>query len=95
MNRADFEIFVQEYPSGNQWQVTTGGGVEPRWTSGGRELVYRNGATILAVPVTRQPFSAGTPQILFTIPNLFAYDVSADGKRFVVAQDAENQGSKN
>jgi Tol biopolymer transport system component len=85
------EIFVQAYPSGGKWQVTTSGGNEPRWTSGGRELVYRNGQTIFAVPIVLQPFSMGTPQTLFSVPNLYAFDVAADGQRFVIATDAENR----
>ena len=76
-------------------QVTTGGGVEPRWTSGGREIVYRNGHTILGVPVMLHPFSAGQPQTLFSAPNLFGFDVMPDGKRFVIAQDSDNRDSIN
>lgn len=85
------EVFVQAYPSGSKWQVTNGGGRGPRWTSGGRELVYRNDTTLFALPGTLQPFSAGQAQTLFSIPNIFAFDVTADGKRFVVAQDGENR----
>ena len=85
------EVFVQAYPSGSKWQITSGGGREPRWTAGGREIIYRNDTTLFAVPVTLQPFSSGQAQTLFSLPNLFAFDVTADGKRFVVAQDAENR----
>ncbi len=53
------EVYVQAYPSGSRWQITTGGGVEPRWTQGGRELIYRDRSTLFAVPVTLQPFSTG------------------------------------
>jgi serine/threonine-protein kinase len=85
------EIFVQAFPSGNKWQVTTAGGTQPRWASGGRELIYRNGSSVTAVPVTVTPFSVGTPQTLFTLQNLFAFDVTADGKTFVVAQDGRSR----
>ena len=89
------EIFVQAYPSGSKWQVTTAGGHEPRWTSGGRELVYRAGSSVMAVPITLQPFAVGAPQTLFTAPNLFAFDVTADGRRFVIALDAETRETVN
>jgi serine/threonine-protein kinase len=89
------EVYVQVYPTGNRWQITTAGGAEPRWTSGGRELIFRNGTTLFTIPIGLQPFVAGTPQALFSIPNLFAFDVSADGKRFVVAQDAESRDAAN
>ncbi len=85
------EVFVQEYPAGNRWQLTTDGGSEPRWTSGGREIVYRKGATILSLPLAGGPASPPTPQILFTVPNLFAFDVTADGKQFVIAQDSQDR----
>ena len=89
------EIFVQAYPTGSKRQVTTAGGTEPRWTSGGRELVYRAGNAVMAVPITLQPFSVGPTQTLFTAPNLFAFDVTGDGRRFVIALDAENRESVN
>jgi Tol biopolymer transport system component len=85
------DVFVQAYPSGSKWQVTTTGGSEPRWTSGGRELVYRAGTAVMAVPVTLQPFSVGPAQALFTVPTLFAFDVTPDGRRFVIALDARNR----
>jgi serine/threonine-protein kinase len=85
------EVFVQAYPSGNKSQVTNGGGSGPRWTRGGRELIYRNGQSLVAVPITLKPFTVGAPQTLFTLPNLFAFDVTPDGATFVVAQDAQNR----
>jgi len=85
------DVFVQTYPSGGRWQITTGGGSDPRWTLGGRELIYRNGQTLAAVPITLKPFTVGVPQTLFTLPNLFAFDVTPDGTTFVVAQDAQNR----
>ena len=84
------ELFVHEYPSGSRWQVTTSGGEQPRWSSRGREIVYRNGSTLYAVPVTARPFSMGTPMILFSTPNLLSFDISADGKRIVALQQAES-----
>ena len=81
------EIFVQAYPAGGRWQVTTTGGTEPRWTSKGRELVYRNGPTIVAVPITLQPFAAGGSRPLFGVADMFGFDVSPDGQRFVIRTD--------
>jgi serine/threonine protein kinase/Tol biopolymer transport system component len=78
------EIFVQGFPSGGRFQVTTTGGTDPRWTSAGRELVYRNGPIVIAVPITLQPFATGPARTLFGVPNLQAFDVSADGQRFVI-----------
>ena len=93
------EVYVQPYPGpGGKWQISTDGGSEPRWNRNGRELFYRSGDRMMAVPVsTQSTFSAGRPQMLFerrypstqlpqTAP---AYDVSADGQRFLFAKEAE------
>jgi hypothetical protein len=80
------EAYVQAYPTGGRWQASTSGGAEPRWTSGGRELIYRVGPTLVAVPVTLQPFTWGTAKTLFGLPNMFAFDVTADGRRFVIGK---------
>ncbi|HET9704815.1 MAG TPA: protein kinase [Vicinamibacterales bacterium] len=84
------EVFVQEFPSGTKWQVTTGGGTEPRWTTGGREIAYRNASTIYAVPVTPRPFSKGIPQPIFSGTNLLGFDITADGKRILAVQQNES-----
>jgi hypothetical protein len=66
----------------------------------GRELFYRSGNRIMAVPVTLQPgFSAGKPVALFegqwlptagTSPN---YSISRDGQRFLMLKPVdEDQG---
>jgi hypothetical protein len=89
------EIFVQAYPSGGRSQITTTGGTDPRWTAGGRELVYRNGPTIVAVPITPQPFAAGPARTLFGVPNLQGFDVTADGQRFVLVTYAGNPAEAN
>jgi dipeptidyl aminopeptidase/acylaminoacyl peptidase len=40
-DKGRFELFVEKFPGGlPRKQVSVGGGVHPRWTKGGRELVY-------------------------------------------------------
>ena len=35
------EIYVQPYPAdGSKWQISTGGGLQPRWSADGKELFY-------------------------------------------------------
>lgn len=75
--------------AGGKWLISTGAAVGPRWAAGGRELFYRTGNKVMVVPIEPGPaFRAGTPRELFTY-NAFpgqngAYDVSADGKRFLM-----------
>ena len=88
------EIYVRAYPALDRaWQVSVGGGaIQPRWSAGGREVVYRSGRAVVAVPFEgrgAEP-SLGKPQVLFTETFDFGrgisianYDVSRDG-RFVM-----------
>jgi len=65
------EIYVKPFPTGDgRWQISTGGGVYPRWRPDGRELFYTTGATggkIMAVEVSSSgsTFEAGSPKELF------------------------------
>src|SRR5262249_45929511 len=43
------EIYVRRYPALDRaWQVSEGGGVQPRWSSTGREIYYRGGHYMMA-----------------------------------------------
>jgi serine/threonine protein kinase/Tol biopolymer transport system component len=92
-----YEVYVQSFPKpGGKWQITTSGGVQPRWSRNGKELFYiALDGTLMAVPVRgTESFEVGTPQPLFvtrtvegptTAPNLLQqYDVSPDGQRFLM-----------
>jgi eukaryotic-like serine/threonine-protein kinase len=91
------EIYVQPFPGpGGKWQISTDGGTEPAWNPNGRELFYRIGDSMMAVPITTQPsFSAGRPAKLFEGAYLTStfpltgttYDVTRDGQRFVMIKD--------
>jgi len=90
-----WEIYVTSFPGGaGKWQVSRGGGTEPRWRRDGKELFYIAPSGMLtAVPVNAQSvFATGTPTPLFQIhgrapissTDVFTYDVAKDGKRFLV-----------
>ena len=91
----DWEIYVTTFPgAAGKWQVSRGGGTEPRWRGDGKEIFYLGPKAMLtAVPVSGEgTFSTGTPAPLFQIharapissTDLYSYDVSKDGKRFLV-----------
>lgn len=89
-----FEIYVQAYPGpGGKTQLSTDGGVEPRWAEDTQELFYRNGPQMMAVEVeTGSELSASAPTVLFEGDYLLEqwtrnYDVTADGQRFVMVAD--------
>jgi hypothetical protein len=91
----DWEIYVTSFPgAAGKWQVSRGGGTEPRWRGDGKEIFYIAPSGILtAVPVNGEGiFATGTPAPLFQIrgrapissTDVFTYDVAKDGKRLLV-----------
>jgi serine/threonine-protein kinase len=79
------EIYVQSFaPGGRRWQISSGGGTGPLWQRSGRELIYRKGPSVMAVPVVTSPgFSPGEPVKLFdTLGALI--DLMPDGQRFLM-----------
>jgi Tol biopolymer transport system component len=92
-----YEIYVQPFPGpGAKWQISTEGGAEPAWNPNGRELFYRNGDKMMAVDLATQPsFAASKPRVLFVgkyelTPGMFPYyDVSPDGKRFLMLKPSD------
>ena len=91
------EIYVRDMSAaGGRWQISTGGGEEPRWSHDGRELYYRNGNLFMSVAIsTRRSFQAGTSTNLFGgIFDLrtntgITYDVDPKGSRFLMIRPAE------
>jgi Tol biopolymer transport system component len=90
-----WEIYVTSFPDAHgKWQVSNAGGNQPRWRGDGKELFYLSGdSKIMAVPVkTGSNFDAGTPAELFqanprdmfATSELFSYDVSNDGQKFLI-----------
>ena len=91
----DWEIYVTSFPgAAGKWQVSRGGGAEPRWRGDGKEIFYiAPGGMLTAVPVNGESiFATGTPAPLFQIhgrapissTDVFTYDVAKDGNRFLV-----------
>ena len=77
--------------------MSTGGGVQPLWARSGRELFYRNGEAVIAVPIETDPnFRAGNPEVVFEGayflgPGGRTYDVSPDGERLLMIKPVENE----
>jgi serine/threonine-protein kinase len=90
------EIVVRSFPdlSRVRHQVSTSGGEQPRWTRGGREIVYREADRMMAVSFDPVSGRSTRPQLLFrgeyrTLGNSqTTYDVTSDGNRFLMVRDA-------
>ena len=92
------EVYVRPCPEGaGKWQISAAGGGNPVWRRDGKELYYLSlDFKIMAVPISTSPtFRAGAPSPLFTIhPGAGQpFDVSADGKRFLVLAGPADPGS--
>jgi len=91
------EIYVRPFPGpGGKWQASTEGGTEPMWNPKGHELFFRSGKKMMTVEYeAQQSFSPGNPKELFEgpyvpTPRSFPdYDVSPDGRRFLMLKPAE------
>ena len=95
-----FEVFVRDFPSGeNRQVVSTAGGMHPRWSPTGDELFYLEGSTVRVVGVeTGAVLTFGRPDALFNgeelglqfyplpMPDFPNYNVDNDGQRFVAVQ---------
>ena len=87
------EIYLRSYPDVRRVrrQVSAGGGFDPRWTRGGRELVFRQADRMMASPVD-QASGAGHAVALFDAAfsvangNSRSYDVTRDGARFLMVR---------
>jgi len=98
------EVYVQPYPAaGSKWRISSMGGGQPRWRRDGGEIFYVDGqGTLMAATVSLEPsFTASAPVALIrgqfppTLLNYYGgahnYDVSADGRRFLINRVLESE----
>jgi Tol biopolymer transport system component len=89
------EVYVDRFPNlGARRLVSTNGGRWPRWSRDGNELFYispEDQLMAVALNATPDRVEIGAPRPLFTIHprpavrlDAYPYDVTSDGRRFVV-----------
>jgi eukaryotic-like serine/threonine-protein kinase len=93
------EVYVRPFPPGEgEWTISVAGGQAPRWRADGKALFFEAvDGRMMAVPVkatagATPAFEAGAPVALFdahmvhatNFTSAFEYDVTADGKRFLI-----------
>jgi Tol biopolymer transport system component len=97
-----YEVYIQSFPKpGAKWQVSTSGGVQPRWRRDGKELYYVSpDRKLMAVDIKGDStLQVGAAHALFET-RIFAgssvtqgwrqeYDVAADGQQFLMSVETE------
>jgi serine/threonine protein kinase/Tol biopolymer transport system component len=84
------EVYIRAYPAPGSPQglthISIAGGFNPKWRGDGKELYYRTrtGLMVAAIQASAQGIRAETPRELFNA-QIFGYDVTADGQRFLLA----------
>jgi Tol biopolymer transport system component len=92
-----FQIYVCPFPNARDLrvQISTRGGIQPRWAHSGRELFYAStDGYLVAAEVTTQPsFSVTSRDTLFSLDPYShgsqlakEYDVTRDDQRFVMVR---------
>jgi serine/threonine protein kinase len=80
-----FEVYIQDYPEGKKTPipVSTSGGWLPKW-SHDDELFYRARDAMMAVTIGPDGSNTSKPRRLFDAEDYDLYDISPDGKRFLM-----------
>jgi Tol biopolymer transport system component/predicted Ser/Thr protein kinase len=97
-SQATYEIYLAPFsrPS-EKHQISSGGGLRPRWRQDGKEIFYhtRDGQLLsVKVRISGDTVELGVPQPLFGgIPALngYAWDLSANGQRILAAIPPKDQ----
>jgi serine/threonine protein kinase len=96
-----YEVYVQSFPSGGgKRQISTNGGIGPRWRGDGKELYYDTpDGALMAVDVNLgKGFENGAPHKLFEFRSgnglitVAPYAASADGQKFLLNMLVDESG---
>jgi Tol biopolymer transport system component len=93
------EVYVTPFPKPDgKWQISTEGGVYPRWRRDGQELFYSApGGRLIGVAVSGKGagIDVGVAKVLFQndVALGYPYDVSADGQRFLIISNRNGQAA--
>jgi eukaryotic-like serine/threonine-protein kinase len=96
-----WEVYITAFPGGGaKWQVSSVGGASPKWRKDSKEIFYLDPSdNLVAVDVSASGSAVqlGTPHALFQAIGIQReygpYDVSADGKRFLLNSGNLKEGS--
>lgn len=90
-----FEVYVTSFPvAGRKWQISSGGGANPKWAPGGRAIYYIGNNTFFRVETDpgESTFGIGATERLFESNTVISYEVDVTGERIVLIEDADEGG---
>jgi Tol biopolymer transport system component len=97
------EVYIVHFPEiTRKYQVSTQGGTRPHWRGDGRELFYfsvaQNSMMAVNVDEKAEEISLGSPRALFhpagrIQPTTGIFDVTADGRRFLIVETNSPSGT--
>jgi hypothetical protein len=96
------EVYITAFPGGGaKWQVSTNGGSDGKWRRDGKELFFLDNAdNVMAVDVrtASNAVRLGVPHVLFQAVGIQRqagpYDVTADGKKFLINSGNLKEGGE-
>ena len=90
-----YEVYVRAIAGSGRWQISTGGGTEPRWAPDGTRLFFWRGDEFMEAALRGTgTFEVGAVRLLFRGPDYLQsplatnYDVHPDGQRFAMTRAA-------
>jgi hypothetical protein len=90
--------FAPESRDSSRLAISVNGGLAPIWRDDGKELFYFEGRKLMAAEIRKSGgnLEAGIPRALFEVPLqnevIRTFSVSADGQRFLLPLQVENEG---
>jgi serine/threonine-protein kinase len=90
------DIYVRAFPEVDRgpWQISVGGGNQPRWSRDGRELFYRSSGGVMMAAAVRTDgarFDPATPVTLSSRTDFVGFDVAPDGRFLIVKLNGMDQ----
>jgi serine/threonine-protein kinase len=91
-----YEVYVRAFSgtstnTGAAWQISSGGGFNPRWSQNGRELLYgvNNRIMLVTFTIRGDAFVADKPRLwsdreVYALPVMPTFDLSPTGERVAV-----------
>jgi eukaryotic-like serine/threonine-protein kinase len=96
------QVYITPFPAGGaKWEVSKDGGISPKWRGDGKALFYLdNSDSVIAVDlaVSGNAIDLGVPHVLFQAVGIQRdygpFDVTADGKKFLINSGNVAQGGE-